>query len=97
MNMLIAKWALGVVLTAILGLITLPIKAAFRKTKAALETVAEIKSQVDTAVNNHLHHIQESTNETNHLLRNHTEKTGDLLREQNGDIRELLGYLRGRN
>lgn len=97
MTMLITKWALGVLLTALLGLISWPIKAAFRKTKEALETVAEIKSQVDTAVNNHLHHIQESTNETNSLLRSHTERTSELLREQNGDVRELLGYLRGRH
>lgn len=96
MNMLIVKWALGAILTALLGLVSWPIKAAFRKTKVALETVAEIKSQVDLAVNNHLRHIEESTSETNHLLREHTEKTGELLREQNGDVRELIGYLKGR-
>lgn len=95
-SILAEHWLFGVFASCVLAIMFWPVKHAWNKAKATAVLAEQIHAKLSNAVDNHLHTIQDNTSETNTLLRTHTEKTGELLREQNGDVRELIGYLRGR-
>lgn len=85
-------WGFTVLAGGALSVLFFPIRLAYRKAKAAGELVVEINRKMDLAINNHLHTIQENTSITNVKLG----ETNKLLYDQNGDMRELLGYLKGK-
>lgn len=61
-----------------------PVRSAMRTAKKVVETVYEMKAQVNTATTNHLHTIEKNTGDA-----------VEILREMQLEQRELNGYLKG--
>lgn len=87
----IQKWALTTFCGGILAILIFPLRLAYRKTKATIETVAAIKVQLDLAVSNHLHTIEVNTGKSAEA----NTKMAEQLTSMNADNRELIGYIKG--
>lgn len=82
----LTKWFVGIVLTTLVAVLMYPLRLAYRTAKNVVDTVNEIKAQVNLATTNHLHTIQENTG-----------KTVEILQEMKEANCELIGFLKGRD
>lgn len=80
----VLHWAITAGLGFLVTVLLLPFRIAYKRAKAMDDTIQAMKQQIDLAVSNHLHTIQDNTSKTN-----------ELLQTMNADNRELIGFMRG--